>query len=80
TTTIIPLDGKPDSSSGIGKHAFESSFARAPWFPFRTRADFELAEMAVKGRLNSGFTEKLIKGATGEWSKSESCVTFERES
>ncbi|KAJ6577876.1 hypothetical protein B0H19DRAFT_985472 [Mycena capillaripes] len=38
-----------------------------PWFPFRTRADFDVAEIAVIGGLNARFTDKLIKGAGRDW-------------
>ncbi|KAJ7617483.1 hypothetical protein DFH06DRAFT_1062143 [Mycena polygramma] len=55
----------------------DSEPAQKPWFPFRTRGDFEVGEIAVKGGLNSEFTDKLLKGTVNkEWGNTNSRVSL----
>ncbi|KAJ7845358.1 hypothetical protein B0H14DRAFT_2305333, partial [Mycena olivaceomarginata] len=74
TPSIIPLHTRPASilrSNDLPKQA------NIPWFPFRTRADFSVAEIAVKGGLNSEFTNKLLTGVNNEWGTGCSRVTIQ---
>ncbi|KAF8521919.1 hypothetical protein BU17DRAFT_87479 [Hysterangium stoloniferum] len=38
-----------------------------PWAPFRTRADFEFAQLNVDAGLSAEFTKRMLKGVTGSW-------------
>ncbi|KAJ7119998.1 hypothetical protein C8R46DRAFT_1149767 [Mycena filopes] len=74
TPIIIPLDGS-------AKSATETSFSSelphdTPWFPFRSRADFEVTEIATTGGLNPELTNKLLNGATNEWGTGKSRLTI----
>ncbi|KAJ7655541.1 hypothetical protein B0H17DRAFT_956309 [Mycena rosella] len=68
TPKIIPIDSPvaPDTSQfTVSSHA---EYGRAPWFPFRSRADFEATEIAVKGLLSTDLTDNLLRGASRNWS------------
>ncbi|KAJ7264829.1 hypothetical protein C8J57DRAFT_1436238 [Mycena rebaudengoi] len=76
TPQIIPL-------ADYGGHAPDTpttsqSFGRAPWFPFKTRADFEVSEISVKGVLNKDLTDSLLAGAK-TWSKGHTEVTLQNQ-
>jgi hypothetical protein len=38
--------------------------ATSPWFPFKTRADYELARLVILGGLSEEFQNEVIAGAT----------------
>jgi hypothetical protein len=72
----IPLDGgglpdnEPAHPPAPARYGLE-----VPWAPFRTRADFEAAEICVQGRLNDPLCNRLIKSQP-YWSRGESEVTL----
>ncbi|KAJ6453504.1 hypothetical protein C8R45DRAFT_1192699 [Mycena sanguinolenta] len=73
--SIIPL------GSSLAPRIFSSpdisdSGGDRPWYPFRTRADFEAAEIAVTGGLNSRLTNNLFQGAGGHWTDGRSRITI----
>lgn len=47
-----------------------------PWAPFRTRADFEYTETAVKGLLHKDIVNTQLRGMSGSWSKNGSHITL----
>ncbi|KAJ7029418.1 hypothetical protein C8F04DRAFT_1237112 [Mycena alexandri] len=62
TPQIIPIDA-PVDVEGSGRHVQplrEDEFGRAPWFPFRTRADFQATEIAVTGLLPEPLANNLF--------------------
>ncbi|KAJ7076256.1 hypothetical protein B0H15DRAFT_790797 [Mycena belliarum] len=79
TSSIIPLGSSQPISSTDTPDRFSttSSNHRSPWFPFRTRADFEAAEIVVTGALNSNLTDKLLDGINHSWCDGKSRVTIE---
>ncbi|KAJ7132506.1 hypothetical protein C8R44DRAFT_611932 [Mycena epipterygia] len=62
---IIPLGSSPEGKSARGNAGNDA--LDTAWFPFRTRADFELTEISVKGGLNSELTNNLLKGVNKDW-------------
>ncbi|KAF8142215.1 hypothetical protein K438DRAFT_2114720 [Mycena galopus ATCC 62051] len=75
TSLIIPLAGARES---LRQMVRELNSGHRPWFPFRTRADFEVAEIVVKGGLNAEFSNKLLDGVYGHtWGASNSRVTIQ---
>ncbi|KAF8586450.1 hypothetical protein K439DRAFT_1646238 [Ramaria rubella] len=46
-----------------GKHRLEGK----PWAPFRTRGDFEFAELAVQSAMRSKVTAKFLQAITHDW-------------
>ncbi|KAJ7797350.1 hypothetical protein B0H14DRAFT_3093169 [Mycena olivaceomarginata] len=74
TPSIIPLSTRLASivrSDDLPKQA------NIPWFPFRTRADFGVAEIAMKDGLNPEFTNKLLTGVSNKWGTGRSRVTIQ---
>ncbi|KAJ7166717.1 hypothetical protein C8R46DRAFT_996401 [Mycena filopes] len=69
TPQIIPIDGRERqrSSLKLSTSLREDEFGRAPWFPFKSRADFEATEIAVTGLLSKPLTDKLLGGASSHW-------------
>ncbi|KAF8506447.1 hypothetical protein BU17DRAFT_71281 [Hysterangium stoloniferum] len=50
-----------------------------PWARFRSRADFEFAQLNVDAGLSAEFTKRMLKGVTGSWVDPEhGKVTFSR--
>lgn len=81
TPRIIPLDSDSaevyHSNSEPTEVPLREEYGRAPWFPFRSRADFEATEIAVKGLLSTHLTDNLLRGASSTWpSKGRSYVTL----
>lgn len=79
TPIITPIDS-PGQTDPILKPAIslrEDDYRRAPWFPFRSRADFSVTEIAVNGTLSNDLTNSLLGGASGTWiSEGRSDVTL----
>ncbi|KAJ7769544.1 hypothetical protein B0H14DRAFT_3116658 [Mycena olivaceomarginata] len=76
-TRIIPLgSSEAKSSNTAGVPLTRNTFGRSPWFPFRTRADFEVSEIVVKGALNTELTNKLLNGVKHEWGTGKSRHTL----
>ncbi|KAJ6570596.1 hypothetical protein DFH09DRAFT_1080153 [Mycena vulgaris] len=40
---------------------------KCPYFPFRTKADFEVTEIAVKGLLSNYLIDNMFRGASSSW-------------
>ncbi|KAF8214604.1 hypothetical protein K438DRAFT_1562992 [Mycena galopus ATCC 62051] len=79
TPRIIPLDS--DSAEVYRPNCTVplrgDEYGRAPWFPFRSRADFEATEISVKGLLSTYLTDNLLRGASSTWpSEGRSHVTL----
>ncbi|KAJ7114378.1 hypothetical protein C8R44DRAFT_630272 [Mycena epipterygia] len=69
TPFILPLGSPLRPRSFHTQDISSDSVSGMPWFPFRTRADFEAAEIVMAGGLNAQLTNKLLKGASGDWAK-----------
>ncbi|KAJ7464184.1 hypothetical protein FB451DRAFT_1352911 [Mycena latifolia] len=64
---IIPIDS-PDRSEDSFKSTLSGpENGHPPWFPFESRADFEVTEIAVKGLLPKSLTNNLLGGASHTW-------------
>jgi hypothetical protein len=79
TPTIIPIDSpNPTPTVDTEPMSNEELDRNSPWFPFRTRADFEVTEIAVKGLLPKHLTNNLLAGASRTWSSTgQSRVTLQ---
>ena len=66
--TIIPLEGENTVNSAQPIPVFPQK-ANKPWAPFRTRADFEYTETAVKGLLSKSIVDAQLRGINNSWSK-----------
>ncbi|KAJ6587659.1 hypothetical protein DFH09DRAFT_909501 [Mycena vulgaris] len=75
TPLIVPLGSSFDRDT-LNSTATDN-FGHKPWFPFRTRADFEVAEIVVKGALNQKLTNQLLHGVTDDWGTGRSRVTIQ---
>ncbi|KAJ6458264.1 hypothetical protein C8R45DRAFT_789554, partial [Mycena sanguinolenta] len=73
--SIIPL-GSSLRPKIFGNQDISDSGGDRPWYPFRTHADFEAAEIAVIGGLNPCLTDNLFKGACGIWTDGCSRITI----
>ncbi|KAJ7092944.1 hypothetical protein B0H15DRAFT_938487 [Mycena belliarum] len=73
TPMIVPLTSSSQRPSFTEFHP--ETRAKA-WFPFRTRADFEVAEIVVKGGLNPDLTNNLLTGVNENWGTGKSCLTI----
>ena len=75
--TIVPLTSSntSPSSSQAAKTYFPAPESR-PWAPFRTLADFEYTETAVKGLLSKNLVDKQLAGFNGKWSIGGSHLTL----
>lgn len=65
-STIISLDNPQENQLGSSTGYVLSSISAKPWAPFRTRADFEFAEM-VKSGLHFRSIKKLLEGFNRCW-------------
>ncbi|KAJ7760761.1 hypothetical protein B0H14DRAFT_3595391, partial [Mycena olivaceomarginata] len=74
TTLIIPLTG---SSESITQGLAEPASTQTPWFPFATRADFEVAEFVVNNGMNPETTNKLLNGVNKDWGTGPSKLTIQ---
>lgn len=75
--TIVPLTSSNTSLSS--SQAAETYFPvpeSRPWAPFRTLADFEYTETAVKGLLSKDLVDKQLAGFHGKWCIGESHLTL----
>ncbi len=66
--TIVPLSlstGSPASTLPVA--AFLPVPESRPWAPFRTLADFEYTETAVKGLLSKDLVDKQLAGFNKKW-------------
>ncbi|KAJ7098925.1 hypothetical protein C8R44DRAFT_747990 [Mycena epipterygia] len=72
TPKIIPIDC-PVAPNDIfeSKNTSHEDYGRAPWFPFRMRADFEATKISVKGLLSTHLTDNLLRGASSTWNSNE---------
>jgi hypothetical protein len=65
-TEFHPHSGLPTKIEHFGDYKGQTTSApipprdKSPWLPFRSRADFELAEIALKAALNKDLTNALI--------------------
>ena len=70
--TIVPLSTSCNTSlpsSQTAETYFPASQAESrPWAPFRSLADFEYTETAVKGLLSKDLVDKQLVGFHGKWS------------
>lgn len=75
--TIVPLTSSntSTSSSQAAETYFPAPESR-PWAPFRTLADFEYTETAVKGLLSKDLVDKQLAGFHGKWSIGGSHLTL----
>jgi hypothetical protein len=75
--TIVPLTSSKTSlsSSQAAKTYFPAPESR-PWAPFRTLADFEYTETAVKGLLSKDLVDKQLAGFHGKWAIGGSHLTL----
>ncbi|KIJ36129.1 hypothetical protein M422DRAFT_261454 [Sphaerobolus stellatus SS14] len=72
TSSIIPITGQVDNgqrTTGAAQlvYHYQTPVKGKPWAPFRTREDFEFAEMAVVEGFNSHCTQKILDGVNGRW-------------
>jgi hypothetical protein len=68
--TIIPLEGESTINAAQPIPVFPpSQQANKPWAPFRTRADFEYTETAVKGLLSKPIVDAQLHGINNSWSE-----------
>ena len=78
--TIVPLTSSNISlSSSQASQVAETYFPAhesRPWAPFRTLADFEYTETAVKGLLSKDLVDKQLAGFNGRWSIGGSHLTL----
>ena len=78
STTIIPLTSNDTSHSS--QFEVPTNFVPAPqsrpWAPFRTLADFEYTETAVKGLLSEELVNKQLAGFNDGWSIGGSRLTI----
>ncbi|KAJ7221503.1 hypothetical protein GGX14DRAFT_669953 [Mycena pura] len=79
-TEIIPLDGPLPSSQlyadDVQRTPHNQSGSK-PWFPHRTRANFEVCEIVVRGGLNAEMTRALLpSGKDDLWIRNGSRVTL----
>jgi hypothetical protein len=65
---IIPLEGENTVNAAQPMPVFPQ-IANKPWAPFRTRADFEYTETAVKGLLSKSTVDAQLRGFNNSWSK-----------
>ncbi|KIJ43728.1 hypothetical protein M422DRAFT_169582, partial [Sphaerobolus stellatus SS14] len=80
TSTIIPIDMPQYNETLTAKTALllpkcHYSIDAKPWAPFRRRADFEFAKIAVKKAFNREIVENLLVGINGRWT-SNSQLSF----
>lgn len=75
--TIVPLDAEefPKTKMDAPSLIQDIPDPEWPWAPFRTRADFEFAEIVVTGCLKKDITDKILDGIHGGWAKNTS-LTF----
>jgi hypothetical protein len=79
--TIVPLTSSNTPSGSLSSklqaenHFIPPSEGR-PWAPFRTLADFEYTETAVKGLLSEDLVNKQLAGFNGKWSLGGSQLTI----
>jgi hypothetical protein len=74
--TIIPLTSNDVSESGVPGKIFVPAPQNRPWAPFRTLADFEYTETAVKGLLSKDLVNRQLAGFNERWSMGGSCLTI----
>jgi hypothetical protein len=75
--TIIPLSsGATLSSSSQPATTFVPAPESRPWAPFRTLADFEYTETAVKGLLSKDLVNKQLAGFNKKWTIGGSHLTI----
>ncbi|KAK6966944.1 hypothetical protein R3P38DRAFT_2590004 [Favolaschia claudopus] len=72
TSLILPLAANP-AAPAAGNYKPQD----VPWAPFRSRADFGVAEIIVKGGLDSDLSKKLTEGASDGWNEGRSRVTIQ---
>lgn len=71
------FQGLPSLTQATNHQAAHQS-KRVPWAPFRTRADFEFAEIVTQSALSSSTIKKLLKGIRHSWTDpGHSRITFE---
>ncbi|KIJ28337.1 hypothetical protein M422DRAFT_270406 [Sphaerobolus stellatus SS14] len=80
TSTIIPIDMPQHNETLTAKTALllpkcHHSIDAKPWAPFRRRADFEFAKIAVKKAFDRETVENLLAGINGRWT-SNSQLSF----
>ncbi|KAJ7253263.1 hypothetical protein C8J57DRAFT_1660481 [Mycena rebaudengoi] len=72
--TIVPLDAAFQESQ---KEAVLAELdARRPWYPFKTRADFEYTETALQGKLTSHVINAQLHGQHNGWVDGKSRITL----
>jgi hypothetical protein len=77
TMTIMALEsGNMSPSSSQASTTFIPAPESRPWAPFRTRADFEYTETAVKGLLSKNLINKQLAGFNDGWSMGRSHLTI----
>ncbi|KIJ33454.1 hypothetical protein M422DRAFT_264558 [Sphaerobolus stellatus SS14] len=72
TTTIIPIASQIGSDKPVKSsvpEAYQIPVRGKPWAPFRTREDFEFAELAVTEGFNSHCIQKTLDGVNGRWAR-----------
>jgi hypothetical protein len=69
--TIIPLTSNDASAMN-----FVPNHTSRPWAPFKTLADFEYTETAVKGLLSKDLVNKQLAGFNEGWSIGGSRLTI----
>jgi hypothetical protein len=75
--TIIPLALSNTSlSSSQAAETFFLAPESRPWAPFRTLADFEYTETAVKGLLSKDLVDKQLAGFNEKWTIGGSHLTL----
>lgn len=75
--TIVPLTSSNISlSSSQAAETYFPAPESQPWAPFRTLADFEYTETAVKGLLSKDLVDKQLAGFNGRWSIGGSHLTL----
>ncbi len=76
--TIVPLS--LSDASLVSTQSATTSFLpepeSRPWAPFRTLADFEYTETAVKGLLSKDLVDKQLNGFNKKWSIGGSHLTL----
>ena len=73
--TIIPLEGENTKNTSQATPVFMRPADDKPWAPFRSRADFEYTETAVKGLLSKHIVDAQLCGINHDWAE-RSKITF----
>jgi len=70
TPIIVPLTSSkasPSSSLPVSSPVFQPHHDPCPWAPFKTLADFEYTETAIRGLLSKTLVNQQLAGLNSTW-------------